>query len=34
VVVIGDPNNSGQIAAKLIRLLPPPMPPANAPGPH
>ncbi|MCX6740835.1 MAG: hypothetical protein NTY61_00330 [Candidatus Parcubacteria bacterium] len=34
VVIIGDPNNSGQIIAKLIRLLPLPMPPANAPGPH
>ena len=34
VVIIGDPNNSGQIAAKLIRLLPPPMPPANTPGLH
>jgi len=32
VVVIGNPNNSGQIEAQLIRLLP--SPPTNAPQPH
>ncbi len=34
IVVIGSPNNQGQIQAKLIRLLPPPgdmiLPPANS----
>lgn len=32
VVIIGDPNTSGQIEAKLIRVLPnqPPLPPGNA----
>ena len=29
LVVIGDPNEMGQIAAKLIRLMPAPLMPAN-----
>ena len=29
VVIIGSPNNSGQIEAKLIRVLPSPPPPSN-----
>lgn len=32
VVVIGDPNDNGQIEAKLIRLVPPPL--SAAPGPQ
>jgi len=32
IVTIGEPNNSGQIEAKLIRLLPPP-PPMGMPYP-
>jgi len=32
IVVIGEPNDAGQIEAKLIRVLPPPeMPPAGMP---
>lgn len=34
IVVIGDPNDGGQLMAKLIRLLPPPVPPVNAPRPY
>jgi len=32
VVVIGDPNDDGQIQAKLIRVLPPPPPPVSLRG--